>query len=245
MNNDHNERVINEEHWLTVPNDADPLCSREMVVDGEECAVCGLRPMQMTSEELIVHGYEPGIEGRRLAAQAKISEALQLLFPEETWDDSVDETARRVSKVWAEYIPKAEIDFTFTTFKAAKSQMVFVGNISFSSLCAHHLMPFNGKAHIAYLPGKTQVGLSKIPRLVQFWAGRPQVQENLTAMLLSDLKRRLDTSNVMVVLEAAHSCVSARGARLHDGVMRTALPSGMFLSSDACRQEFYALLARG
>lgn len=227
MGNNHNDRVVREEHWLI---DEDPeLQARNLSYDPS------IDGSHMIGDDTPIVG---------LGAAYHIQKALESLFPSSVWDDSVAETARRVAKAWAEYVPTPDIDFNFTTFTAAKSQMVFIGDMEFSSLCAHHLMPFTGKAHVAYLPGKVQAGLSKIPRLVRYWAARPQVQENLTAMLLKDLKNRLATSNVMVVLEARHSCVSARGARLHNGVMRTALPSGMFLSSDACRQEFYALLAR-
>jgi GTP cyclohydrolase I len=173
-----------------------------------------------------------------------LTEALCCIFPKDTWDDSVEDTARRVVDFWREYVPKDEIDFNMTVFEADKSQVVLISDIEFTSLCVHHLMPFTGKIHVAYKPRDMQVGLSKIPRLVRFWARRPQVQEKLTAQLVTDIKRRLETTDVMVVVEARHTCVSARGARLHNGVMRTSLPAGVFLSSEMARSEFFALLAR-
>lgn len=179
-----------------------------------------------------------------MTAQQHIEAALKLVFPPDTWDDSVEETARRVLGYWQENVPTAEPEFKFTTFQAAKSQLVFVGDIEFTSLCAHHLLPFVGRVHVGYMPGSIQVGLSKIPRLIQWWARRPQVQEQLTAQILGDLKARLQTKDVIVVIEAQHTCVSARGARNHNGVMRTSLPSGLFLSSPPARQEFLALMQR-
>lgn len=178
------------------------------------------------------------------AARAHIEAALQIVFPDSVWDDSAAETARRVLGYWTEFVPESEPSFKFTTFEAAKSQMILVGDIEFASLCAHHLLPFVGKIHIGYIANEIQVGLSKIPRLVQYWAKRPQVQENLTAQLLHDLRERLGTKDIIVVCEARHTCVSARGTRLHNGVMRTSLPSGLFMSSPPARAEFLSLLSR-
>lgn len=177
-------------------------------------------------------------------ARVHIAAALQLVFSTGVWDDSVEETARRVLGYWTEFVPESEPSFKFTTFEAAPSQLILVGDIEFASLCAHHLLPFTGKIHIGYIANKVQVGLSKIPRLVEFWAKRPQVQEGLTAQILHDLRDRLGTKDVIVVCEARHTCVSARGTRLHNGVMRTSLPSGLFLSSPPAREEFFSLLAR-
>ena len=177
-------------------------------------------------------------------ARAHIETALRLTFPDSVWDDSAAETARRVLGYWTEFVPEVAPGFKFTTFEAAKSQLILVGDIEFASLCAHHLLPFTGKIHVGYKANDIQVGLSKIPRLVQFWAKRPQVQEQLTAQILHDLCARLHTKDVMVVCEARHTCVSARGTRLHNGRMVTSLPSGLFLSSPPAREEFLSLLAR-
>lgn len=177
-------------------------------------------------------------------AKAHLTEALRLMFPPETWDDSVEQTARRVLGYWTEHVPSAEISFNFTTFPRNAKQMILVAGIEFTSLCAHHLLPFVGVVHVGYIPHKTQAGLSKIPRLVEFWAKRPQVQESLTNQILTDLKTRLDTSDVMVVIESRHTCVSARGVRCHNGSMTTSIPSGVFFSSPPARDEFYNLLAR-
>ena len=189
-----------------------------------------------------------GANGTPLTAEIRAKEhltnALRLIFPNDTWDDSVEETARRVLGYWKEHVPTSDIDFTFTTFPRQAKQLIIVPGIEFTSLCAHHLLPFVGKVHIGYIPHKVQAGLSKIPRIVEYWAKRPQVQEQLTFQILNDLKRRLDTSDVIVVVESRHTCVSSRGVRSHNASMTTSLPSGVFFSSPPAREEFFNLLSR-
>jgi GTP cyclohydrolase I len=186
-----------------------------------------------------------------------VLKALQLTFPNEVWDDSAEETARRVVKFWREFSPEKAVitdfastpsedllPFNFTTFKAEYNQMIVVRDIEFSSLCAHHLLPFYGSAHIAYIPNELQVGLSKIPRLVKFLADRPQVQENLTGQLATYLKRLLKCHGVMVVIESRHTCMSCRGVRAHSASMVTSDLRGVFLTNQAAREEFLSLINR-
>lgn len=174
-------------------------------------------------------------------------------FGKEAFDDSAAETARRIIGYWTEMSQHlqgrmpvapglAELPFNFTTFPPESSQMILVDNIDFASCCSHHMLPIIGVAHVAYIPSQLQVGLSKIPRLVKFWAERPQVQERLTAQIAKDLKIRLQPMGVMVVIEAQHSCMCGRGVRTHNGMMRTSLPLGVFLSNPAARDEFFNLL---
>lgn len=181
---------------------------------------------------------------QEMSAEQHILAALRIIFPEDTWDDSSEETARRVVGFWKEHVPGDDIDFNFKTFPKSAKQLILISDIEFTSVCAHHLLPFVGKVHIGYIPHKVQAGLSKFPRLVEWWARRPQVQEQLTEQILNDLKHRLDTSDVIVVIESRHTCVSSRGVRNHNGVMRTSLPSGVFFSSPPARDEFFRLLAR-
>lgn len=190
-------------------------------------------------ERLHRNGGEPVPDPRR----AIMAELLQSIFGSECWDDSVDQTARRVLKYWYELATPADNNFEFTTFPADKGQMIVVDNIEFSSACAHHLMPFYGKAHVAYIPNELQVGLSKVPRLVQFWAHRPQVQERLTHQIAHDMKERLKPMGVMVVIVARHTCQSCRGVRNHNGSMKTSLPMGVFMSNPAARDEFFRMLS--
>lgn len=176
-----------------------------------------------------------------------ITKTLKTIFPNEVWDDGVEQTAARVYRAWMEYSPKSAVDdlpFTFTTFEAEFNQMVVVKDIEFSSLCAHHLFPFYGKAHVAYIPNEFQVGLSKIPRLVEHIAKRPQVQESMTGHIARIMKSRLKCHGVMVVVEARHTCMSCRGIRAHNASMITSDLRGVFLTNSAAREEFMTLIAR-
>jgi len=150
-----------------------------------------------------------------------VTNLLTSIFGEEVWDDSARMTAERWLRAMVEFTPNGEIDFNLTTFSAKVNQMITVANIEFSSLCAHHLFPFVGKAHVGYLPNKLQIGLSKIPRIVHHFALRPCSQEELTYRIAHFLKAELQAQGVMVVVEATHTCMSARGVREHNGMMRT------------------------
>lgn len=186
------------------------------------------------------------------AIEDNLVEVLKAKFGLDCWDDSVEDTARRVLRYWDEMsqfkgqpaVPgEVQLPFEFTVFKQDGGQMICVPNIEFSSLCAHHLLPFKGTAHVAYISHKLKVGLSKIPRLVDFWAARPQMQERLTEQIAKDLKARLEPHGVMVVIEATHTCMACRGVRKHNGAMITALPTGVYLSNPAARDEFFAYIA--
>lgn len=166
------------------------------------------------------------------------------IFGDYVWDDSALETARRVLRFYAEFRPKKELDFKFTTFPATVNQMIIVKDIEFTSLCAHHLLPFYGFAHVAYLPNKLMVGLSKIPRLVDFWAHRPSTQETLAHSIASDLKERLEAQGVAVVMEARHTCMSCRGVHKSQASMVTSEMRGSFLTSGDARNEFLTAIGR-
>jgi GTP cyclohydrolase I len=173
-----------------------------------------------------------------------LTNILRTIFPNEVWDDSVERTAERVLSLWSEYVPPQELSFAFTTFPAKVNQMIVVKDIEFSSLCAHHLLPFTGFAHVGYVPNELMVGLSKIPRLVDFWARRPTVQEYLTANIASDLKHRLQAMGVAVVIEARHTCMVCRGVRKHSGAMVTSEMRGIYLTAQAARTEFLSMIGR-
>jgi len=173
--------------------------------------------------------------------QSTLTNILTEIFGEDVWDDSAGQTAERWLRAMEEFAPQLNIDFKFTTFKATVNQLITVSDIEFSSLCAHHLFPFVGKAHVGYIPNKLQVGLSKIPRLVHYFATRPQTQERLTEQIASYLKHNLEAMGVAVVIEATHTCMSSRGVREHNGVMRTSEMRGVFLTAEAARAEFLRL----
>lgn len=176
-----------------------------------------------------------------LTTEKVLADLLWDIFGDDVWDDGVEKTAARWIRAMNEFSPKAEPPFNFTTFKARVNQMIVVSDIEFSSLCAHHMFPFIGKCHVGYLPNELQVGLSKIPRLVHHFATRPQTQERLTEQIASYLKHELSAMGVAVVIEATHTCMSARGVREHNGVMHTSEMRGVFLTSAEARQEFLSL----
>lgn len=169
---------------------------------------------------------------------------LKDIFGDSCWDDSAEKTAERVVNFWREFVPADDLDFTFTTFPAEVNQLIVVKDIEFSSICAHHLLPYYGVAHVGYVPNKLMVGLSKIPRLVDYWAHRPSVQEKLTANIASDLKHRLAAMGVAVVVEARHTCMACRGVRKHNGMMITSEMRGIFLTAGEARREFLALIGK-
>jgi GTP cyclohydrolase I len=129
-------------------------------------------------------------------------------------------------------------------FDVDYSEMVVVKDMPFYSLCEHHLLPFFGTAHVAYLPRGRVIGLSKIPRVVEMYARRLQVQERLTQQIADFLQERLQPLGVGVVLEATHLCVAMRGVRKPGTTMSTSAVLGLFRSSDRTRAEFLALLDR-
>jgi GTP cyclohydrolase I len=131
------------------------------------------------------------------------------------------------------------------TFGEKYDEMVLVKNINFESMCEHHLLPFFGKAHIAYLPQGRIVGLSKLARIVEILAHRPQVQERMTEELAELVMQELDARGVGVVIEAAHTCMSIRGVRKADSVCTTSAMRGVFQTNLSTRSEFMALIQTG
>lgn len=169
-----------------------------------------------------------------------LADMLESIFPNDSWDDNVHKTAYRVLKYWQEFAPK-DINFQLTAFPSEVNQMIAVTNIEFSSLCSHHLLPFFGIAHVGYIPAQLAIGLSKIPRVVDHFANRPQTQEKMTAQIAKFLKHELQAMGVAVVVIGKHTCMACRGVRKHNGHMVTAEMRGVFLTAPAARQEFLDL----
>lgn len=177
------------------------------------------------------------------AQENAMTAILDSIFQQDDWDDSSRRTAERWLSAMREFTQKP-MDFKLTKFPTTVNQLITVSNIEFASICAHHLFPFTGKVHVGYLPNKTQIGLSKIPRIVHWFARRPQTQEDLTSEIADFLKKELEAQGVAVVIESQHTCMSARGVLEHNGIMRTSEMRGSFLVSDSARNEFLTLIGR-
>lgn len=127
-------------------------------------------------------------------------------------------------------------------FHEEYSEMVIVKDIEVYSLCEHHMLPFFGKAHVAYIPNGKIVGLSKIPRVVDAYSRRLQVQERLTLEIRDCIERTLAPEGVAVVIEASHMCMQMRGVQKQNSVTTTSAFTGLFLTNDSTRKEFINLV---
>lgn len=171
----------------------------------------------------------------------QLASFLTATFGNSVWDDSPKKTAARWMKAMREFQTNSVMNFEPTTFKATANQLIVVRGIKFSSLCAHHLFPFQGTAHVGYIPNKLMIGVSKIPRIVHHFSARPSTQETLTRAIASFLKDTVEAQGVAVVLESVHTCMSCRGVKERDASMVTSEMRGAFLTSMEARQEFLVL----
>jgi GTP cyclohydrolase IA len=161
--------------------------------------------------------------------------------------DGLRETPRRVADMYSEIFsgldvdPKSVLD---VVFEADHDEMVMVKDISLFSMCEHHLVPFVGKAHVAYIPNKNGciTGLSKIARLVDILSKRPQVQERLTTQIANTMEEALEPRGVLVVIEAEHFCMSMRGIRKPGTMTVTSAVRGLFRQNEATRAEAMGLI---
>jgi GTP cyclohydrolase I len=128
-------------------------------------------------------------------------------------------------------------------FDSAASEIILVKDIELYSLCEHHLLPFIGRAHVAYIPNGKVIGLSKVARIVDVFARRLQIQENLTTQIAESLMKCLEPSGVAVVVEAKHLCMMMRGVEKQNSVMKTSCLLGTFKEDARTRSEFLSLLA--
>ncbi|HUN65310.1 MAG TPA: GTP cyclohydrolase I FolE [Bacteroidota bacterium] len=155
-------------------------------------------------------------------------------------------TPARVAKAWefltAGYTGDVEALLNGAIFTEKYDEMVIVKDIDFFSLCEHHLLPFYGKAHVAYIPNGKIVGLSKIPRIVELFSRRLQVQERLTQQIAETLFSALNPDGVAVVIEARHLCMMMRGVEKQNSVASTSAMLGSFRDDERTRNEFLKLI---
>ncbi len=179
-------------------------------------------------------------------AEAAVRELLAALG-EDPDREGLRETPRRVARMYRDLFSGMGGDpapHLQRTFAEAHSEIVLVRDIDFASLCEHHLLPFLGRAHVAYLPKDRVVGLSKLARTVEVFARRPQVQERLTAQVADAVMTHLDALGALVVIEAEHLCMKVRGVEKPNAVTVTSAVRGVFKSSSTSRAEAMALLGR-
>ena len=159
--------------------------------------------------------------------------------------EGLRETPARVARMYAEMFSGLETnprELLRKKFNQKYDEMVLEKDIGFESMCEHHLLPFLGKAHIAYLPKGKIVGLSKLARVVEVLSRRPQVQERMTEELADLLMDELDARGVAVILEATHTCMTLRGVRKPDSICTTSAMRGGFRDHPSTRAELMALI---
>jgi GTP cyclohydrolase I len=182
------------------------------------------------------------------ASEAAVAEFLRALG-EKPQRDGLRNTPKRVARMYAELLSGYHVDLeqmvNGAIFNITYDEMVIVRDIEFYSLCEHHMLPFIGRAHVAYLPAGKVIGLSKIPRLVDLFSRRLQVQERMTRQIADELQLLLSPRGVAVVVEALHLCMMMRGVKKHDARMTTSAMHGAFRTNPATRQEFLDNIGRG
>jgi len=195
-----------------------------------------------------VHGPVP--EGIDVARIEKAVREILIAIGEDPDRDGLQRTPRRVAEMYAEVFGGLHEDpseHLVVTFEADHDEMVLVRDIPLFSQCEHHLATFHGRAHVAYIPGADGriTGLSKLARLVDGFARRPQVQERLTTQIADALVEVLRPSGAFVLIEAEHLCMSMRGVRKPGALTVTSAVRGLFKDNPATRAEVMALLGPG
>jgi len=180
--------------------------------------------------------------------QEKISAGVRMII-EAIGDDpdreGLKDTASRVARMYGEFFQGLHEDprtYLQVVFDEQHDEMVLVKDVPFHSMCEHHLLPFHGKVHAAYIPRGRVVGLSKIARVIEVFARRPQVQERMTSQVADLLIDELDAHGVGVVVEASHTCMTMRGVKKPGSLMVTSAMRGSFKSDLATRNEFMSLV---
>lgn len=183
--------------------------------------------------------------------QIKIKEAVRLLLEgigEDVQREGLRETPDRIARMYGEIFAGMEEDAAghlSKTFTVESNEIVLVKDITFYSMCEHHLMPFYGKAHIAYLPNGRVVGLSKLARTVEVYARRPQIQEQMTIQIVEAVMEYLKPQGVMAMLEAEHTCMTMRGVEKPGSRTVTVASRGCFQEDPKWQALFFQMLEMG
>ncbi len=198
--------------------------------------------MTKPTEEIVLHDGQ-GVNARAIADHVR--EIIKLLG-EDPNRDGLRKTPERFERalkfLTGGYHQNLDHVLNGATFAVAYDEMVIVKDIEFFSLCEHHLLPFFGKAHVAYLPNKRVLGLSKIARLVNMFARRLQIQERLTSQVAQAIEEKIAPQGVGVIIEARHLCMQMRGVEKQHGSAVTSAMLGAFRHNQQTRDEFLALI---
>jgi GTP cyclohydrolase IA len=210
--------------------------------ESEEPVTAGLsevleKPERQLSSQVIALAPNVTDAARTEAAIEELLEALGVNLDEE----ELSNTPRRVAAMYRELLTPEPFNFTTFANTAGYDELVLVRDIPFVSLCAHHLLPFKGVAHVAYLPGERIVGLSKLARVVHHFAKALQVQERLTKQVADLIQNELEPKGVGVVMEAEHQCMTVRGAQVMGAKTVTSTMYGLLRDNHASRAEFLSL----
>jgi GTP cyclohydrolase I len=193
----------------------------------------------------------PEVENANLdhdAIQKAVSQILNAVG-EDSQREGLQYTPRRVARMYDELLSGYRTDpqkfVNGALFEIKYDEMVLVRDIEFYSLCEHHMLPFLGRVHVAYIPDGKVIGLSKIPRIVDMYARRLQIQERMTRQIADFISDLLKPQGVAVVVEALHLCSMMRGVKKHNARMTTSAMHGAFRANLATRQEFLDNISRG
>ncbi len=195
--------------------------------------------------------FDERLAGEKIDAPAIQEAVLRILqaVGENPERDGLKRTPERVARMYAELLSGYHADPNVVVndaiFEVKYDEMVIVRDVEFYSLCEHHLLPFMGRVHVAYIPDGKVLGLSKIPRIVDLFARRLQVQERMTRQIADLIRDLLHPQGVAVVVEGLHLCMMMRGVQKHNARMTTSAMHGAFRSNLATRQEFLENIGRG
>jgi GTP cyclohydrolase I len=203
-------------------------------------SISELNPRADAAPDTELHAVRGGATINHAAARRAVADLL-LALGQDPRSEHTRDTPRRVADAYAELLTPRS--FNLTTFRNEEGydELVLARDIAFSSLCQHHLLPFAGIAHVAYLPGRRILGLSKLARVVELFARDLQVQERLTKQIADWLQQQLHPKGIGVVIEAEHLCMSLRGVQARGSTTVTSALHGLLRDDPSSRAEFFAL----